>query len=231
MATLEITSNTPNGIRIWDPVFDDEILSVAGAVTYAQGTVLARKTVADAVTPAAGANTGDGTVTLATVVAGLVVPAVGAYVLTVTTAVVNGGILQLKDPNGAIVASDLIMTVGAGAATVFEAAGLEFTVTDGGTDFIVGDSFTLTVAADGKVVAFSRTGAGGAQLPIMVLSLEEVFTGAEDRAFRPVISGRLRRGDLVVHGVGAITDAEADMLRDYSILAQTTLQLAQLDNS
>lgn len=231
MATLEITNNAPNGIRIWDPVFDDEILSVSGAVTYAQGTVLARKSVADAITEAAdGGNTGDGTITLATVVAGLVVPAVGTYVLTVTTAVTNGGILQLKDPNGAIVASDLIMTAGAGASTVFEAAGLEFTITDGSADFIVGDFFTMIVTADGKIVAFSRTGAGGAQVPIMVLSLEEVFTGAEDRAFRPIISGRVRRGDLVVFGVGAITDAEADALRDFSILAQTTLQLAELDN-
>ncbi len=230
MATLEITNNSPNGVVVWDPVFDDEILAATGAVTYALGTVLARKSVADAVTPAAGSNTGDGTVTLATVAAGQVVPIVGAYALTVTTAVTNGGILQLKDPNGAIVASDLIMTAGAGAATVFEAAGLEFTVTDGSADFIVGDSFTLTVAADGKVVAYDRAGAGGAQIPLMALHDEEVFTGAENRPFRPIISGRVRRGDLVVHGVGAITDAEADAMRDFTILAQTTVQLAELDN-
>ncbi len=230
MATLEITNNAPNGVVVWDPVFDDEILAATGAVTYALGTVLARKSVADAVTPAAGSNTGDGTVTLATVAAGQVVPIVGAYALTVTTAVTNGGILQLKDPNGAIVASDLIMTAGAGAATVFEAAGLEFTVTDGAADFIVGDSFTLTVAADGKVVAYDRAGAGGAQIPLAVLHDEEVFTGAENRPFRPIISGRVRRGDLVVHGVGAITDAEADAMRDFTILAQTTVQLAELDN-
>ncbi len=231
MVNLTITNNAPRGVVIWDPVFDDETLSAPGAVTYALGTVLARKTVADAVVAAAdGGNTGDGTTTLATVVAGPIVPLVGAYNLEVTTLVANGGILKLEDPNGALVASDLIMTVGAGAATVFEAAGLEFTVTDGSTDFIVGDKFSLTVAADGKIVIYSRTGAGGAQIPLMALHDEEVFTGAEDRPVRPIISGRLRRGDLVVHGVGAITDAEADALRDFGIIPLTTSQLGELDN-
>jgi hypothetical protein len=231
MATLEITNNAPNGVVVWDPVFDDEILSAPGAVTYVEGTVLARKSLADAITEAAdGGNTGNGTITLATVAPGSVVPLVGTYVLTVTTAVTNGGILQLVDPNGAIVASDLIMTAGAGAATVFETAGLQFTITDAATDFIVGDSFTMITAADGDIVVYDRVGAGGAQIPFMVLHDEEVFAGIGTVPFRPIISGRVRRGDLVVHGVGAITDAEADALRDFGILAQTTTQLAELDN-
>ena len=228
---IEITNNAPNGIIIWDPVFDDEILSVPGSVTYVRGTVLARKSVADAVVAAAdGGNTGNGTTTVATVVAGISVPIAGIYNLEVTTAVTNGGIFKLEDPNGALVASGLVMTAGAGAATVFETSGLQFTVTDGSTDFAVGDKFTLTVAADGKIVAFSRTGAGGAQVPIMVLPLEEVFTGSEDRALRTLISGRVRRADLIVHGVGAINDTEVDQLRTMTIIAQEIQQLAELDN-
>ncbi len=231
MSTIEITNNSTRGIVLWDPVFEDDNITVGGAVTYAEGTVLARKSVADAVVAAAdGGNTGDGTVTLATVAAGQVVPIVGVYDLTVTTAVANGGILKLEDPNGALVASDLIMTVGAGAATVFEVAGLEFTVTDGSADFIVGDTFTLTVAADGNLVAFSRTGAGGAQIPNFVLTQEEVLTGAGTTPLRPLITGRVRKGDLIVHGVGAITDAEADALRDFGIVPLATQQLAELDN-
>lgn len=228
---IEITNNAPNGIVIWDPVFDDEILSAPGAVTYVRGTVLARKAVEDAVVAAAdGGNTGNGTTTAATVVAGTTVPIAGVYNLEVTTAVTNGGVLKLEDPNGALVASGLVMTVGAGAATVFETSGLQFTVTDGTTDLIVGDKFTLTVAADGKIVIYSRTGAGGAQVPITVLSLEEVFTGSEDRALRLLISGRVRRDDLVVHGAGAVTDLEVDQLRTMTIIAQEVQQLAELDN-
>lgn len=231
MATLEITNNAPNGVVIWEPVFEDAVLSAPGAVTYAAGTVLARKTVADAVVAAADVgNTGDGTVTLATVAAGSVVPLVGAYNLEVTAAVVNGGVLKLEDPNGALVASDLIMAVGAGAATVFEAAGLQFTVTDGATDFSVGDKFSLTVAADGNIVVYDRAGAGGAQIPLAVLHDAEVFAGVGTAPVRPIISGRVRRGDLVVHGAGAVTDAEVDALRDFGVIALATTQLAELDN-
>lgn len=233
MPNLEITNNVTRGVTIWDPVFEDNLITFAGVATLLAGTILARRTVAIAVVAAAGANTGDGTVTLATVVAGPVVPLVGAYVLAVTTAVANGGVLQLVDPNGAIVASDLIMTVGAGAATVFEAAGLEFTVTDGGTDFIVGDSFTLTVAADGKLVPYAIAGAGGVQLPLAVLLNELTSTGAGDLPDRPIIAGRVRRGDLVIDADGDasnLTDAIVDQLRDVGIIALATLQLAELDN-
>ena len=167
MANLTITNNDVGSVILKEGEFRDDLLTFAGAGTVLEGTILARKAVADAIVEAAdGGNTGDGTITLATVVAGPVVPLVGIYVLTVTTAVTNGGILQLKDPNGAIVASDLIMTAGAGAATVFEAAGLEFTITDGSTDLAVADFFTLTVAADGKLVPFAILGAGGAQIRV-----------------------------------------------------------------
>lgn len=231
---LEITNNSARSVVVWDPVFEDELITFAGAGTLLAGTILARQAVAIAVTPAAGANTGDGTVTLATVTAGQVVPIVGAYALTVTTAVVNGGILKLEDPNGALVASDLIMTVGAGAATVFEAAGLEFTVTDGATDFIVGDTFTLTVATGaGKMVAFDKAGAGGAQIPKAVLLDALTATGAGDLPCRPIVGGRLRKGDLVIDADGSAVNVDAavtDQLRDYSIIVLATTQLAELDN-
>lgn len=233
MPNLEITNNTPRGLPIWNPIFEDNLINFSGIATLKAGTILARRTVAVAVVAAAGANTGDGTATLATVVAGPVVPLVGAYVLTATTAVTNGGIFQLVDPNGAIVASDLIMTAGAGAATVFETAGLEFTITDGAADFIVGDSFTLTVAADGKLVPYAIAGAGGVQIPLAVLLNELTSTGAGDIPDRPIIAGQVRRGDLVIDADGDgsnLTDAIVDQLRDVSIIALSTLQLAEQDN-
>ena len=53
MANLTITNNAPNGVVIWEPVFEDDTLAATGAVTYLLGTLLARKSVADAVTEAA----------------------------------------------------------------------------------------------------------------------------------------------------------------------------------
>jgi hypothetical protein len=232
MANLTITNNDIGNVILQDAQFRDELLTFAGAATVLAGTILARRAVATAVTPAAGSNTGDGTVTLATVVAGLV-PLVGAYLLTVTTAVANGGILQLKDPNGAIVASDLIMTVGAGAATVFEAAGLEFTVTDGATDFIVGDDFTLTVAADGKMVPFAVAGVGGAQIPKQIVTFDVVAAGAGDETIRAGVAGSYRKQRLIIDGSAAgvgITDEIIDQLRDYNLVPIDVQELNILDN-
>lgn len=234
MVNLVITNNDLGSVVLEHGEFRDDVLSFPGADTYAAGTILARKIVADAVVAAADVgNTGDGTVTLATVAAGPTIPIVGAYVLTVTAAVVNGGVLQLVDPNGAIVASDLIMTVGAGAATVFEAGGLQFTVTDGAADFIVGDFFTLTVAAVDKLVVFAIAGAGGAQVPKSVLTYEVIATGAGDIKIRDMISGKVRKEKLIIDLDGDATNVSntvIDQLRDYGIISINTKELNILDN-
>lgn len=234
MANITIT-NIDNGSVFFDgEEFTDGLLTFGAAGTVAEGTILARKAVADAVVVAAGANTGNGTVTLATVAAGPTIPIIGAYVLTATAVVVNGGVFSLKDPNGAIVATGLTLTVGAGAATVFEVAGLLFTVTDGGTDFIVGDSFTLTVATAGnKFVPFDKAGAGGAQVPKAVLTYAVVATGAGDVSVRAGIEGYVRIDKLIIHadGTGANVDAVVlDQLRDYGITPQAVAELNSFDN-
>ncbi|MEE8573853.1 MAG: hypothetical protein V3T30_00430 [Thermodesulfobacteriota bacterium] len=111
MSNLTI-ENVDNGtVILTDEKFDDVILAFPGADTYVEGTILARKEVADAVTASAFTGTGDGTISASAVAAGQVVPIVGAYVLTCTTAVVNGGVFKLEDPNGAIVATELTLTV------------------------------------------------------------------------------------------------------------------------
>jgi hypothetical protein len=231
---MEVTNNQTRSLVILDPVYQDELITFAGAGTLLAGTILARRAVATAVVAAADVgNTGDGTVTLATVAAGQVIPMVGAYVLECTEAVTNGGVFKLVDPNGAIVATGLAITVGAGAATILEVAGLQFTVTDGATDFIVGDKFTLTVAADGKMVAFATNGAGGVQIPKAVLQDALTATGAGDLACRPLIGGRVRAGDLVIDADGDASNIDAaitDQLRDFTIVPQETTQLGEADN-
>ena len=232
--SMEITNNETDGIVVWEPVFRDELVTFGGADTFLRGTILARKSVEDAVVIAdVGTPTGNGTVTLGTVVAGQVVPIVGAYVLECVEAIADGGVFKLEDPNGAQVAGNLTLTVGAGGATVFEAAGLQFTVTDGSTNFALGDGYTLTVAVDGKMVPFATDGAGGAQIPKQVIRDALTATGAGDLPCRPIVSGQVRAGDLVIDGTAAgvgITDAIIDQLRDFGIIAMATTQRAELDN-
>ena len=128
MTTLEITNNATNGVTIWDPVFADETLIAAGAVTWAAGTLLGR------------------------------------------------------------------------------------------------------ITASGKMTAYVSGAGDGSQVPTEVLQHEVVFAGAGDAPARPIVAGRLRRADMIAHGVGAITIGEADELRDFGIITLSTTQLADLDN-
>lgn len=86
------------------------------------------------------------------------------------------------------------------------------------------------ITASGKLREYTSGAVDGSQVPVTVLPHEVVFTAAGDKPIRPIIAGRLRRGKLVAHGVGAITQAEADALRNYGIIAQATTQLAEQDN-
>lgn len=231
MVNLTVTNNDLGTVILKDAVHDDIILKFPGADTYVEGTIMARKQVADAIAAAAdGGNTGDGTVTAVTPIAGDVVPLVGVYVLTVETAVAHGGIWKLEDPNGNLVAENLVMEAGAGLATTFAVAGMQFTITDGATDFAAADFFTLTVAVDGDVVIFAEDGIGGAQIPSIVMTYETVATGVEDQAQRAMVGGQVRREKLVIDAGGTVTDRIVDQLRDFGIVALSVKELNIQDN-
>jgi hypothetical protein len=222
--SISIENYDNAGVVIGDPIYDDGILKFPGADTYVEGTILARKQVAEAVTVAADAgNTGDGTVTLATV-AGAEVPLAGDYTFEMTAALIG----KLTDPNGKIVASNIAITDG--GAIVLNIAGLQFTVTDGATPFIATDKFALTVAVDGDYVIFDVDGVGGAQVPVAILTVEEVQTGAVDVQFRPLISGKVRREKLVIDGGDTVTDTIIEQLRDFTIIGKSVEELNIQDN-
>lgn len=233
MADPVITNNDLGSVILKDAQFRDEALTFGGAGTEVEGTLLARKAVDDAVAASAVTGTGDGTVTAGSVVAGPIVPLVGVYVLNCIEAVVNGGIWELVDPNGALVVTNLIQTVGAGAATVFEAAGLTFTITDAGTDFAVDDTATLTVVANGKMVPYAIAGLGGAQIPKAVLTYDVTAAGAGDEQIRAMVAGSVRKERLIISADGDgsnITDAILDQLRDFTIVSTDVQELNINDN-
>lgn len=231
MANLDITNVDIFSLETDDDaVFRDDTLTFAGADTFAKGTILARRLVATAVTASAVSGGGNGTVTVASVVTGLVVPIAGVYTLTCITAVANGGVWKLTDPNGAIVADNLVMTAGAGAATVFVVGGLTFTITDAGTDFSAGATATLTVVADGKLVAFDPTLGGGVQTPCAVLTYAVTKAGSGDVPVRVMVGGNVNKNRLVIKSGASITSDNLDRLRARSIIAIDTAQLAGLDN-
>ena len=86
------------------------------------------------------------------------------------------------------------------------------------------------VTATGKYVRFAPGAADGSEIPLAVLSQDVTADAAGDVAIRPVIAGRVRAGDLVNNVDAALTAVQLDQLRDYSIIALGTTQLAELDN-
>lgn len=233
MATLDITNCDIGDVALANEVCRDEVLAASGAHTFLKGTILARRLVATAITPSAGSNTGNGTCTLATVIAGTTVPVAGTYVLKCVTAVTNGGVFSLTSPSGQTLHSALTMTPGAGAATAFAVSGIGFTLTDGSTDFAVGDLFNLPVVADTKVIPYATAGVGGAQVPYAVLQYQVVAAGAGSIPVRPIVAGEVNRTRLILDadGTGAnVTDAIVAALRATAIIATDVAQLARLDN-
>lgn len=86
------------------------------------------------------------------------------------------------------------------------------------------------ITSSGKMTAYTVGASDGSENPIAVLNHAVTFAAAGDIADRMLVSGVVRRSKLVAFGVGDITIAEADALRDFTITTLTTTELSQLDN-
>ena len=86
------------------------------------------------------------------------------------------------------------------------------------------------ITASGNLTKYASGAADGSEVPIAVLRDAVTLAAGVAQPCRPIVSGIVRRDDLIAHGVGALTQAEVDALRDYKIEAKSTLQLADLDN-
>lgn len=91
-----------------------------------------------AASAALGTNTGNGAMGAITVSAGAFP---GRYTLTIIEPAANAGNFTVTDPNGVQIGDGTV-------AAAFSAGGLAFTLTDGSTDFVAGDSFAITVSGN-----------------------------------------------------------------------------------
>ena len=135
----------------------EEILGVLGRspVTVLSGQNLNAGAVVGRVTKGVGrvsvpSVVGTGNGTIGTVYAGPEVQ-VGSYVLTCTAAAANGGTFSVTNPAGKVLPS---ATVG----TPYRSREVNFTIADGSTDYIVGDSFTLVVSSTAPTVVGTGNG-------------------------------------------------------------------------
>lgn len=136
---------------------DAVIVSPGAGVSYPANKVLGKITLG-AITTAAksGGNTGNGTISAVTALAAGA--KVGVYKLRFTAATT----WNLVDPDG--------FEIGSGANSVANANDLAFTTTAGGTAFVAGDGFDITVAeGSGKFVEWNPSNVNGSQVVAGVL--------------------------------------------------------------
>lgn len=131
------------------------------AATYQVGAVLGRYIASPTATSVAAAtNTGTGAMGAITMTSKANLRK-GDYKLVITKAVSNAGDFVLKDPDGDVVGTGSV-------ATIFTQGGFSFTIADA-TDFIQGDSFTLTVDGTEKYKIVEATATDGSEVAAGVL--------------------------------------------------------------
>jgi hypothetical protein len=117
----------------------------ARAAALAPFTVLGEKKVVATSITADGGNTGNGTFTALALAPGGP-PLVGDWEVECTVVgVTHGGTFKLTDPYGNIVNNALVMPDTAGGVLIVNGPGFVFTITDGGTNFAVGDKAVIVI--------------------------------------------------------------------------------------
>lgn len=148
------------------PRQDEGIIIATGQPALLKGAVLGQVLMgASSAVGAAGTNTGNGTMGSVVTSAGT---KNGVYHLTAFAVATNAGKFTVEDPDGVQIG---VATVG----VAFSGGGLAFTIADGSTDFVAGDTFTITAtiaAGSGKYVAYDPAGTNGSQNPAGILSAD-----------------------------------------------------------
>lgn len=145
----------------------DKITLISGQNLVA-GAVLGKVSIGAATSAAkSGGNTGNGTLVVDASTPVLVNAMTGVYAVRAITAGTNSATFRVTGPTG-LVLGDVSFS-GSGASGTF-ADRIKFAVTDGSTDFVVGDGFDVTVAAgSSKWTQLSLTATDGSQLAAGVL--------------------------------------------------------------
>lgn len=208
------------------------------------GTVMAKKNVSVPTTGTAdGGNTGNGTMTGVAAAPGSVKPLVGDYTLKCTFVVTNGGVFNLTDPSGDIIADNLTLRVGAGLLTTFAVGGLVFIVTDGSTDFDAGDLFVVAVTSVNKWVPIDLTAVDGSEVFAGIYLGAEILAAAivaADIPTSPMLVGgacTIDENQLVFENSAALATVQADgrtleqAMAGFGIFSEDTIDIDEFENS
>ncbi len=188
---------------------------ILGAGTLKRGTVLGQTT-ANPIEAAPGANTGNGTIGSLNITSGYLV---GTYNALATSAT----LFAVTDPEGNSLGN---ATVG----SLFSGGGIAFTLTAGGTAFVAGDSFAITVSdAVGVYIKCVKTAGDGSQTPVAVLADDS------DASIAPVTAGGYLAGEFnasaLIFDTSWSLPALVSALRPYGIFAKSSVSAAAPSNN
>lgn len=207
------TKTQPNylgDILKWEEpnLYSREEATILSGQNLKVGTVIGKVTVGAVTGAAAAGNTGNGTIGSLSAGTGA---RPGVYKVACIEPAANGGTFAVFDPEGLLIGSAVVGSAFAGV--------VNFTISDGATDFIAGDRFDITVA-DGtkKVKASPNTASDGSDAAAGILA-SDVDASAGD--VRGVII--VRQALVSVHGL--VYDASVD---DATKKAAKQSQLARL---
>lgn len=150
------------------PVHRGVVIAQAASVLK-RGTVLGRQAAggATAGVKASGANTGNGTLVMDGTTPTLANYQPGVYSVRFTSATAY----RVTDPTGDV--------LGDGANTVAFANQIKFVTTAGGTPFVAGDGFDVTIAQPDKYVVSKATATDGSQVPSAIVAYDVDTTAAD----------------------------------------------------
>jgi hypothetical protein len=193
----------------------DSVTIKGGASDLVRGSVLGQITTGSTATAVAGSNTGNGVMGAITVGSGAIP---GVYVLKVTKAAANAGDFEVIDPQGDVMG---VGTVG----VAFNTGGLSFTLADGATDFIVNDSFNITVAVGSlKYVLATAAAIDGSAVPVAILADYAAASGGDVTA-GIYLMGEFN-GNYLTLGAGITLAAAKAALSLRSIFIKTSVSAA-----
>lgn len=205
---LTSTTSTPDNLVIDElgvSCIDITLLSGQNGV---RGDLLGKITDSTPTTGTAdGGNTGDGTMTAVTA-GGLQIQ--GTYVIECIAAAVDAGTFKVLTP-------EEVRLDDAEVGVAYVSDHLNFTLNDGaGADFIVGDKFTVAVAAgSGKYVKSLAAAVDGSQNPVAIL-FRDTDASSEDLLTKAYRAGEFDSGS-INFGAGHTAASVTDELRALGI--------------
>lgn len=200
-----------------------DLVTLAASQIILPGTILGKIAAAlEAASAAkAGGNTGAGTLTLDATTPVLAGAKVGVYVVRCIAAASNSGTFRVEDPDG-----NVLGDVAVGATFADD---VKFVIADVGADFIVGDGFDITVAADvdatniGQYAALDLAATNGAAVAAAI-AYDATTTGVGETAEIVIVARQceVNAGELL--WPEGITDQQKAtalaVLGDHGILAR-----------